>query len=141
LQEIRLLFIGTINLWHIAFLYLAIDLIQLPMENTGGHLAHLGGALFGFLYIQFLKNGTDLGKGFNQFLDWIVPFFSTNKPKPFKKVYKSATIKPTQNTKSSIVVKNKQQQQIDEILDKISRSGYDSLSTAEKEFLFKSGKS
>ena len=52
LMEVRLMLIGIIKLWHIAVVFLIIDLVQLPMSNTGGHLAHLGGAFFGFLFIK-----------------------------------------------------------------------------------------
>ena len=140
LMEVRLLLIGTIKLWHIAVVFLLIDLIQLPMNNTGGHLAHLGGAFFGFLYIKLLQNGTDATFFVNQIIDGIAGLFSSRKTTPFKKVHRNpkpaSSLKPT----SKIVTKDKIQQQIDEVLDKISQSGYDSLSQEEKEFLFKAGK-
>lgn len=139
-MEVRLFLFGTVKLIYIAIVLLLIDLIQLPMENTGGHLAHLGGAFFGFIYIKSIQNGYDLSTGLNVFLDWITNLFSSKKSIPFKKVYRnpkpSAPIKP----QSKIVTKDKTQQQIDEILDKISQSGYDSLTTSEKEFLFQAGK-
>jgi hypothetical protein len=65
--------------------------------------------------------------------------FNKKKSTPFKKVHVNPK-KPTTKKQSTIVVKDKTQQQIDEILDKISQSGYDSLTTEEKEFLFKAGK-
>jgi membrane associated rhomboid family serine protease len=139
-MEIRLALIGTIKLWHIAVLYLVIDLIQLPLENTGGHLAHLGGALFGFIYIKLLQNGTDLTKGFNTIIDWFANLFSPKKETSFKKIYRNPKPINVVKTASKIVTKDKIQQQIDEILDKISKSGYDSLTVDEKEFLFKAGK-
>lgn len=139
-MDIRLALIGSIKIWHIALLYLVIDLIQLPIENTGGHLAHLGGALFGFIYIKTLQSGTDLGSGLNAVLDWFANIFSPKESTPFKKVHRNP--KPQNATKSTskIVTKDKSQQQIDEILEKISKSGYDSLTADEKEFLFKAGK-
>lgn len=136
LTEIRLMFIGNVKLWHIAFALIIIDLIQLPLENTGGHLAHLGGALFGYIYIKQIQKGTDLGLWFNKLLDKIAVAFGKKEANPFKKVhvnYNKNEAKPI----SKIVKKDVQQQQIDEILDKISQSGYDSLSAADKEFLFK----
>lgn len=140
LMEVRLMFIGTIKLWHIAVAFLIIDLIQLPMNNTGGHLAHLGGALFGFIYIKLLQNGTDATSFVNQIIDGFVDLFSSRKTAPFKKVHRNT--KPASPVKpvSKIITKDRTQQQIDEILDKISQSGYDSLSAEEKEFLFKAGK-
>ena len=139
-MDIRLALFGSVKLWHIAILYLVIDLIQLPLENTGGHLSHLGGALFGFIYIKFLQNGTDLASGFNVVIDWFANLFSPKKRTPFRKVHRNPKPIHVVKSTSKIVTKDKMQQQIDEILDKISKSGYDSLTVDEKEFLFKAGK-
>ncbi|MQP25604.1 rhomboid family intramembrane serine protease [Flavobacterium sp. LMO8] len=134
---LRIPLIGIVKLWHVAFVILFIDLIQLPLENTGGHLAHLGGALFGFIYVKILQSGTDLTKPFSLFLDAIVNIFKPKKKTPFKKVHRNAT----KNVVNSLVSKKDfTQKQIDDILDKISKSGYDSLTKEEKEFLFKAGK-
>ena len=138
-MEVRLLIIGTVKLWQIALVFIIIDLIQLPMDNTGGHIAHLGGALFGYIYIKLLQNGTDLGSGLHTFIDGIAFIFNGKKTKPFKKVHVNPK-KPAVKRESKIISKDKTQQQIDEILDKISQSGYDSLTSEEKEFLFKAGK-
>jgi membrane associated rhomboid family serine protease len=139
-MDIRLFLFGSVKLWHIAILYLIIDLIQLPLENTGGHLSHLGGALFGFIYIKLLQQGTDLTSGINFIFDAAVNLFSPKKTTPFKKVHRNP--KPANPPKSTtkIVTKDINQQQIDDILDKISQSGYDSLTKDEKEFLFRVGK-
>lgn len=139
-MEIRLLLIGTIKLWHIALVFLIIDLIQLPMDNTGGHLAHLGGAFSGFLFVKMIQNGTDLTKPINNIIDWFTNLFSPKKRTPFKKVHRTFSTPKSTPKPTKIVIKDKQQQQIDEILDKISQSGYDSLTKDEKEFLFKAGK-
>ena len=139
-MEIRLLLIGRVKLWHIAAVVIALDLIQLPMSNTGGHLAHLGGALFGYIFIVLLRKGTDLSDGITKILNLFAHKTQTSKSKtPFKKVHKNYTPSPTY-AESRIVKKDKTQQQIDEILDKISASGYDSLSKEEKDFLFRAGK-
>lgn len=133
LMNIRLLIIGNVKLWHIALVLIIIDLVQLPIDNTGGHLAHLGGAFFGYIYIRILKSGTDLS-------NWISIFdFNRKKKVPFKKVHKTYN-RTEPKSVSKIVTKDKTQQQIDEILDKISKSGYDSLTKDEKEFLFRAGK-
>ena len=139
LMNVRLLLIGNVKLWHITAVILLIDLMQIRIENTGGHIAHLAGAFFGFLFIKLLENGTDLSKIVSSVIDFFVNLFSKSKATPFKKVhknYKSTTIQKT----SKIITKDKTQQQIDEILDKISKSGYDCLTKEEKEFLFKVGK-
>ena len=138
-MEVRLFGVWKLPLWQIAFLILFIDMIQLPMNNTGGHIAHLGGALFGFIYIKFLVNGTDLSNIVSTVIDFFVNLFQPSKKSPFKKVHVNPK-KPYTKSTSKIVVKDKSQQQIDEILDKISQSGYDALTAEEKEFLFKAGK-
>ena len=92
----------------------------------------MAGAFFGFIFIKLLQNGWDLSRILN------IPL-NKSKRTPFKKVHKNYS-KPTSKPSSRIVVKDKTQQQIDEILDKISQSGYDCLTQEEKEFLFKAGK-
>lgn len=137
--QLRLLLIGNVKLWHIAAVFLILDLIQLPTNNMGGHIAHLGGAFFGFLYIKLLQNGTDLSLIVTNIINFFANIFKPKKGTPFKKVHRNST-QPKEKTVSKIVVKDKTQQQIDEILDKISQSGYDSLTKDEKEFLFRAGK-
>jgi len=139
LMNVRLLFIGNVKLWHITLVIVLIDLMQIRIENTGGHIAHLAGAFFGFIFVKLLENGTDLSKIVSNLLDFFVNLFQKSPTKPFKKVHKNYK-KPVEMPISRIVTKDKTQQQIDEILDKISRSGYDCLTKEEKEFLFKVGK-
>lgn len=139
LMQVRLLLIGTVRLWHITAVILILDLMQFRLENTGGHISHLAGALFGFIFIKLLQNGTDLSKMVSGFIDFFMNIFNKSNKTPFKKVHKNYT-KPVGKTVSRIITKDKTQQQIDEILDKISQSGYDSLTKEEKEFLFKVGK-
>jgi membrane associated rhomboid family serine protease len=138
-MEVRLFLFGNVKLWQIALVLIVLDLIQLPMDNTGGHIAHLAGALFGFLYIRLLQSGTDLSNIVTNIINFFVNLFQPKKATPFKKVHVN-TKKANTSSQSKIVVKDKTQQQIDEILDKISQSGYDSLTAEEKEFLFKAGK-
>lgn len=135
LMDIRLLLIGNVKLWHITAVILLLDLLQIQMNNTGGHIAHLSGAFFGYIYIKLLQNGTDLSK----IVDSVLSLFNKKKSTPFKKVHVNPK-RPAVKRESKIVVKDKTQQQLDEILDKISQSGYDSLTADEKEFLFKAGK-
>ena len=139
LMNVRLLLVGNVKLWHITIVILLLDLMQIRLENSGGHIAHLAGAFFGFIYIKFLENGTDLSKIVSNLLNFFVNLFSKSHSAPFKKVHINYK-KPVAKTVSKIVTKDKTQQQIDEILDKISRSGYDCLTQEEKEFLFKVGK-
>ena len=139
LMSIRLLLIGNVKLWHITFVIIIIDLMQFRLENTGGHISHLSGAFFGFVFIKLLQNGTDLSKIVSNVLDFITNLFSKSPSTPFKKVHKNYNI-PKEKSASKIITKDKTQQQIDEILDKISKSGYDCLTKEEKEFLFKTEK-
>lgn len=139
LMELRLLIIGNVKLWHVTAVIIIIDLMQLRSENMGGHISHLSGAFFGFIFIKLLQNGTDLSVSVTRVITFFANFFKKNTSTPFKKVHKNYS-KPVEKTVSKIVTKDKSQQQIDEILDKISQSGYDSLTKEEKEFLFKVGK-
>lgn len=139
LMQIRLLLIGTIKLWHLTAVILLLDAMQVMTENTGGHIAHLAGAFFGFVYIKLLINGTDLSILVSKVFDFFVNLFQPSKKTPFRKVHVNPK-KPSTKSASKIVIKDKHQQQIDEILDKISQSGYDALTAEEKEFLFKAGK-
>ena len=131
-MTVRLLFFGNVKLWHITAVILVLDFMQFRIENTGGHIAHLAGAFFGFIFIKLLQNGIDLSRIIN------IPIQKSRRT-PFKKVHKNYS-KSTLKQSSRIVVNDKTQQQIDEILDKISQSGYDCLTQEEKEFLFKAGK-
>ena len=139
LMDLRLLIIGNVKLWHITAVIIIVDLMQLRSENMGGHISHLSGAFFGFIFIKLLQNGTDLSTVVTRVIDFFANLFKKNTSTPFKKVHKNYS-KPLVKSVSKIVTKDKSQQQIDEILDKISQSGYDSLTKEEKEFLFKVGK-
>lgn len=139
LMMIRLFLFGNIKLWHITGVVLLLFLLQVGMANTGGHIAHFAGAFFGIVYVKLLQSGTDLSIVVTKIIDFFVNLFQPKSSTPFKKVHVNAK-KPVQKRESKIVTKDKTQQQIDEILDKISKSGYDSLTADEKEFLFKAGK-
>lgn len=139
LMEIRLMLIGNVKLWYITAVLLILDLMQIQLDNTGGHIAHLSGAFFGFLYIKLLQNGIDLSRVVTNAINFFYTIFDRKQKIPFKKVHVTSQ-KTAPKRESKVVMKDKQQQQIDEILDKISQSGYDSLTKEEKEFLFQSGK-
>lgn len=134
---LRIPLLGVVKLWHVAFFILVMDLIQLPLENMGGHLAHFGGALFGFIYIKLLQNGVDMTKPISMFLDQLATVFKPKPKTPFRKVHRNTEKKSVHSSGQNT---DMTQKQIDEILDKISQSGYDCLSKEEKEFLFKAGK-
>ncbi len=139
-HAINLIFFGPVKLKYIALISVIIDLISIPKGNAGGHIAHLGGALFGFVFIRQLQRGQDWSVGFNRLMDKIIDaltailgFFKKDR-KP-KVVYRQRG-KPRKSAKT----KPSNQDKIDEILDKISKSGYDSLSSDEKELLFRASK-
>lgn len=139
LMNVRLFLFGNVKLWHITAVIIILDLMQFRLGNMGGHISHLAGAFFGFVYIKLLQNGIDLSTIVSKTLDFFANLFKKSPTTPFTKVHKNYR-KPTEKTTSRIVTKDKTQQQIDEILDKISQSGYDCLTKEEKEFLFKAGK-
>lgn len=118
------------------YLGIAMVLLDLPglmSVNSGGTVAHIGGYLSGFLYAKQLKIGKDLGSFLDVVLDYLK---SVNKLKTVHKS-KSSTMGGKQKKEFNTFP---QQKQIDLILDKISKSGYDSLTQAEKDFLFRAGK-
>ncbi|MCO5230117.1 MAG: rhomboid family intramembrane serine protease [Chitinophagales bacterium] len=139
--ELYLLLLGRVKIKWIALFYLFINIIMLQGNNTGGSIAHLGGALMGFIYIKQLRNGVDLGRPFYWLEDW---FENIRKPKPKPKMTykKEEKVVAGENTKqqksgSKSTVSSSKQEHLDKILDKINLSGYDSLSQEEKSFLFK----
>lgn len=138
---VRLVLIGTVKLWHIAAVFIVLDLVRMPLGNAGGHLAHLGGAFLGYLYVKQLDRGNDIGAWWETFSDWFVGLFSSSKEKPFRTVHRNKKAQKTtpKSRKPSGQDKGEKQKKIDTILDKISKSGYDSLTKDEKDFLFKSG--
>ena len=133
--EIRLI-LFNVKLRYLGIAFLLLDIVQIPYGNAGGHLAHLGGAILGFYYVKQLKNGKDIGKPFKNFIDKIINIFR-KKPK-MRTVYKR---EKSQKINKKVSNAGEKQKRIDRILDKISISGYESLTQAEKDFLFKVGKS
>ncbi|GEQ86086.1 rhomboid family intramembrane serine protease [Patiriisocius marinistellae] len=132
------IFTFNIKLWHIAAVLFALDVLQLMSPgNRGGMIAHIGGAALGYFYGTQLAKGNDIGSWFEKWIDGVSNMFKPKKEKPFKKVHK--TRKTT--LKNSAVKNNKTERQlkVDAILDKIGKSGYESLSKDEKDFLFKAG--
>ena len=131
---LRIPLIGIVKLWHVTFVILLLDLIQLPLDNTGGHISAFRWCTFGFLYVKLLQSGTDLNK---KGILFVLDFFAnlSNKKKPHLK--KSTSQYNKKKVVNSFSEKDITQKQIDDILDKISKSGYDSLTKEEKEFLLK----
>ena len=112
------IFFFDIKIIYIALFLFFYDIIQIPLNNSGGHIAHIGGAIWGYYYCISNNKGVDLTQS-------IFNIFKTTKKKNSK-------VRQSNN--------NFDQKKIDSILDKISDSGYDSLTKKEKEYLFKVGK-
>jgi membrane associated rhomboid family serine protease len=131
-----LMFIGKIKLKHIAIFTIAVDFLLIKSDNPGGHIAHLGGMAWGLLYTLFYLKQQNKGGFMGKFSQYLHHLFSV-KPKPKFKVYHNE--RPVSDDEYNIN-KKLQQEQIDKILEKISKSGYSSLTKEEKELLFRSSK-
>ena len=127
---VQLFLLGKVKIKYLA---LAIFILTSVMDfsvNSGGKLAHIGGALFGYLYTLNLKKGHDIGRGINRIIDFFATLF-----KPRKKL--KVTYKKPVSDYDYNKIKTEHQEKINLILDKISKGGYDSLSRDEKDTLFK----
>jgi membrane associated rhomboid family serine protease len=120
--RLSLMIIGPVKLKWLALFYVVIDFLGIAGANAGGEISHLGGALFGFLYIKQLQQGHD----------WVGFFTSLFK--------RRSKLKVASKNNSKNAAKTPRQEEIDRILDKISQSGYDSLTKQEKEILFRASK-
>ena len=132
--SLQLRFIGSVELWVMAAIWVTLSILQLANPDNGGAIAHLSGAIFGFIYAKQLDKGNDIGKWFESIVDYFTNISQPKKKSPLKTVYKSKS-----RAAKDEVTKSKQRK-IDDILDKISKSGYESLSQEEKDFLFRAGK-
>lgn len=136
--KVRMLFVGYVSIKYVALFFIVSDLVIVSTSiQPGGSIAHLGGVLFGWLFTYSLRRGFDMSKGFNRAVDGIKNFFD-NKPQP--KVRVTYRRPNNMNADFNSLSNTERQRRIDEILDKISKSGYDSLSKEEKEILFKASK-
>ena len=131
--SINLPFIGIVKLKHIAIVCVVLDVLSIPNGNTGGHIAHLGGAIFGYFYIKQLQKGNDISNGFSNFLSRLINTFKTKSK--LKTVHKKSKSDYAFNK-----TRANQQKEIDIILEKIAKSGYESLSKSEKATLFSASK-
>jgi membrane associated rhomboid family serine protease len=132
-HTLHLMFIGPVKMKYIALVSILMYVIGISTSNAGGNLAHLGGAFWGMIYVFQLRKGFDPGKGVNHLLSGAAGVF---KPKPNVRI---SYRKPTDDIEYNRQ-KNQDQVRMNEILEKISKSGYDSLSKEEKEILFRMGK-
>ncbi len=135
-MELQLLFLGGIKLKFIAVFVVLTSLFGVTSNNGGGEIAHLGGALTGYLFFLSLQQGKDMTSGLNRFLDRISDLF--HRPKMHVKSNPYAKSKPMTDAEFNMN-KARNITDIDRILDKIKSSGYESLSSDEKKRLFDQG--
>ena len=126
----RRLFFFNLKLKYIGILFFVFDIIQIPYGNSGGHIAHVGGAILGFFYARNLINGRDIGSSF----EYLWKFFFRKRKNKEEKAYYQDNFKIYKKSD-----KSEKQKRVDVILDKISKSGYESLSDKEKKFLSRYG--
>jgi membrane associated rhomboid family serine protease len=122
---IYMMFIGPVKLKWIAVFFIIIDFLSIAGPNAGGEIAHLGGALLGFIYIKQLNRGNDWSRSVDNIF--------TQRPK-VKVVSQNRSFQQPSSSSAP------RQEEIDLILDKISQSGYESLNKHEKEVLFRASK-
>jgi membrane associated rhomboid family serine protease len=141
-SEYRLIFVN-IKLKYIGYFFLSTNLLMVVLQvNTGGSLAHLAGAAVGYYAATRMKSGIDVMESFAKIGDFFATVFKSGERKPkaeraakMKTVYKGTT-----TSSKATAARSTDQAKIDSILDKISSSGYESLSKSEKDYLFKAGK-
>lgn len=134
--ELNIILIGRIKLIYLAIFCLVLDFLAIGSDNAGGHIAHIGGALFGMLFAYLYSNGTDITRPVSRVLDWFVNLF---KPRP-KKAKMHVTYNKREADYEFNTRKHQEMDELDAILDKLKRSGYSSLSADEKKKLFDAGK-
>jgi membrane associated rhomboid family serine protease len=131
--QMNMLLVGPVKLIYVALFVLFIDVLNVASySNIGGNIAHLGGALMGYIFIVQYKKGKDWSIGINRVLDWLGGILKIFKRNKLKVVHRRSVSDEEYNYN-----KKASQQQVDAILDKISKSGYESLSKSEREILFK----
>jgi len=130
--SIYLLFFGRIRIIYLAIALFIFDFFMIPAGNAGGHIAHIGGAIFGFLFSMLFSTGK--AQQAERIWPWSGLF--RQKQKNARSSYQGAS-RPLSDEEYNIR-KAEYQKHIDEILEKISKGGYDSLTKQEKEILFKS---
>lgn len=140
--RIQLFLFGSVRLKYLALVVIGIDVLSITSSNAGGHIAHLGGALAGLWFAASLDKGKDLTAWLNRFLDGFISLFQkkTWKRKPKMKVHYGEAKNGREKGYDYNARKKAQSDEIDRILDKLKKSGYESLTTEEKKSLFDASK-
>ncbi len=131
--SLNLIFIGPVKLKYIAIFTIVLDFLMIASSNAGGHISHLGGALFGYVFITQYKKQKDITR-------WAWGLFYPDKSGTKKKKrnpHMHVSYKKPKNDMEYNAQKAKERKELDQILDKVAKSGYESLSKKEKEILFK----
>ncbi len=128
---------GGIPIWIITLIYVIVDFAGLASFGFPHHLAHLGGAFMGFVYIKQARSGNDWGNWMHRAYSWFIHLFDPKDKKPQKKTAKKEVFYNTKGQQPFTKKPNITQQRVDEILDKISQKGYESLNQEEKDILKK----
>lgn len=138
--KINMLFFGAVPLKYIGLISVGLDIVMIKDGNAGGHIAHLGGALFGFIFALQYKKGKDITKGFGKIMDKIFSLFASRSKRKIKVVHRNTQQAKNMNDMEYNVNKHSEQEEMDRILDKIAKNGYNSLNKIEKETLFRISK-
>jgi membrane associated rhomboid family serine protease len=125
---------GGIPIWVLTLIYIAVDLAAVAQGPAALSIAHIGGAVAGFVFVKMLKNNRDGSEWMNNFYNWFINLFNPNKKEKKNTIkemvfYNTGTRAPYQKTS------NVTEQRVDEILDKISQKGYNALSKEEQDIL------
>ncbi len=139
-REVYLFGTFKIKLIAIALVYILLDFLRLSNQDNVAHFAHLGGALWGYIFIANFKKGKDFSKRFDKWMSFLKGIFKRNKIKIVYSKGKKTTPKRTKSDYNYNEDKNNRQKKVDAILDKIKDSGYESLSKEEKDYLFDASK-
>lgn len=127
---------GGIPIWVITLIYVIIDFAGLGSSAFPHHLAHLAGAFTGYIYIWQIRRGSDWGNWMHRFYNWLMHLFDPKEKAP-KRTSKKEVFYNTKGQQPFTRKPTITQQRVDEILDKISQKGYESLSQEEKDILKK----
>lgn len=128
-RQMHLILIGPVKIIYVALVLFITSTVLDFTDNTGGKIAHIGGAVIGFFFANYYRKGQDMTKGFDRFMDYLAGLFKSRKK--MKVTYKRPVDDYQYNKQ-----KAQEQEEVDKILDKISKGGYDSLTKTEKEKLF-----
>ncbi len=134
-RQVYIFLIGPVKMVYLALFTALVDLLSIQGDNAGGHIAHLGGAFFGWLFALGIRNRQDIVTWITRPADWFMRMPRHRKMHVKYRRSASATDEGEYNA-----YRKGQNDRINDILEKISRSGYESLTREEKEILFKSGR-